>query len=101
MRASAGITHVRDVRYVRTRARARERALTRTHTRAETVRPHGLPTHTSGETCERREAGAPRAIGHLTNMAVPLFLTNTIVQYQRYRDLRSTKVSIRLKGGLR
>lgn len=48
-----------------------------THTRVQNARPHGVPAHTSGETRERREAGAPRAIGHLTNMAVPLFLTNT------------------------
>lgn len=71
------------------RAHAREFALTR-YVYAYTcrnVRPHGSPAHTSGETCERREAGAPRAIGHLTSMAVPLFLTNTIVQ-QRYHDLR-------------
>lgn len=72
------------------RAHAHEFALTRyvyAHT-CRNVRPHGSPAHTSGETCERREAGAPRAIGHLTSMAVPLFLTNTNVQQQRYHDLR-------------
>lgn len=75
--------------YIRERAHAREFALTR-YVYAYTckyIRPHGSPAHTSDETCERREAGAPRAIGHLTSMAVPLFLTNTIVQYQRYHDL--------------
>lgn len=59
--------------HVRTRAIPRG---VHAYTRAN-ARPHGVPVHTSGETRERREAGALRAIGHLTNMAVPLFLTNT------------------------
>lgn len=86
-----GCVHICVCVYVnQARAHAREFALTR-YVYAYTcrnVRPHGSPAYTSGETCERREAGAPRAIGHLTSMAVPLFLTNTIVQYQRYHDLR-------------
>lgn len=62
---------------VRTRAYPRG---VHAHTRAN-ARPHGVPAHTSSETRERREAGAPRAIGHLTNMAVPLFLTNTTAKH--------------------
>lgn len=72
--------------HVRTRAIARG---VHAYTRAN-ARPHGVPVHTSGETRERREAGALRAIGHLTNMAVPLFLTNTTAKRRvnaTYRDV--------------
>ena len=74
--------------HVRTRAIARG---VHAYTRAN-ARPHGLQAHTSGETRERREAGALRAIGHLTNMAVPLFLTNTTAKHRvnaTYRDVRT------------
>lgn len=80
--ACAGTVHVRT--------RAIPRGV-HAYTRAN-ARPHGVPAHTSDETRERREAGALRAIGHLTNMAVPLFLTNTIAKQRvnaTYRDVRT------------
>lgn len=73
--------------HVRTRAFPRG---VHAYTRAN-ARPHGVPAHTFNETRERLEAGALRAIGHLTNMAVPLFLTNTTAKCRvkaTYRDVR-------------
>lgn len=79
--------------HVRTRAIPRG---VHAYTRAN-ARPHGVPVHTSGETRERREAGALRAIGHLTNMAVPLFLTNTTAKHRvnaTYRDVCTARPKV-------